>query len=479
MCKNHSAPFDFVYHAFMGTYKTILALANRSGGKTMNMAIIALLNSRGNDKCETANLGAIQAQALRCYRYQQSFASMSDDFKNFMMGDPTMSRTQWINQSVNEVLVATVTGVNSPHPQKLMMDEIELINWFVLQQALSMVQSKEEVRGTTVLGSTRKFAQGPMQRLVDSATGGNIKVFEWCIWEVVEAFPKDPAMQETIRKTFGSYLPANIQESDGYYKWDDLIDKFNNLDRDIWETEWECKRPQSQGLVYPRFDDLLNTDLDFKLDLQNNQLYLFEDFGYAKDHPDVILFAQVNMRQGTITIFDELYLTLMGTDDIISEVTKKLETYGLTTKALSGWIGDYHGLTEIRDRFNKGMPMMEKVTEDEIEGAAQLYQLVNGIPLVRKMIDERKIKVTSNIQGLRNEMKSYSKRRLPDGRFADDPEKINDHGPDALRYGVIRLFPSVEYRSFDSHYADNAPAVVTPNDIPVPMYTTGLMSKKL
>lgn len=461
----------------MATYKTILALANRSGGKTFDLAIIALLNSRGNDNCETANLGAIQAQALRCYRYMQSFIGMSKDYSNFMSGEPTMSRTSWINKSVNEVLVATVTGVNSPHPQKLQMDEIELINWFVLQQAFSMVQSKEGVRGTTILGSTRKFAQGPMQRLVDMSGNGAIKVFEWCIWEVVEPLPADPIMVKEIRDTFGAYLPVNADQLSGYYKWDDLLDKFNRLDRDIWETEWECKRPSSQGLVYPRFDDMLNTEENFQLDLRNKQLYVFEDFGYAKDHPDVVLFCQVDMMKQEIVVFDELYMTLHSTDEIIEEVRGKLTEYGLEFKAISGWVGDYHGLTEIRDRINKGLPMMEKVSNEEVEGASELYRVINGIPLVRKFLDDRRLRITTNIVQLRNELKSYAKKKLPDGRFSDEAEKQNDHGPDALRYGLIRLFPSVAYRSFSSAYEDKEAAVLNPNSVPVAMYTTGLRNK--
>ena len=63
VCPNHDAPFDFVYAAFMVKYKTIIAMATRSGGKTIDLAILGILDTLANDSCESANLGAIQAQA--------------------------------------------------------------------------------------------------------------------------------------------------------------------------------------------------------------------------------------------------------------------------------------------------------------------------------------------------------------------------------------------------------------------------------
>lgn len=433
----------------MSKYKTFVAMANRTGGKTLDFAILNLLDLMANDNCEVASLAAIQPQAQRCYRYMMQFMKRSKFCTELLKGDPTMSKSYFKNNSLMEILVATISGVNSPHPQKVKMDEVDLIPWFILQQAFSMVQTKEGVPGVMVLGSTRKFSQGPMQRLI---TQGNAKLYAWCIWEVVESFPKELAEQEYIRSVFGEKLPEKIVEADGYYKWDDLIEIFQRLDIDIWETEWECKRPQTQGLVYPRYDDTLNIEKDFKLDKEWKQIYVFEDFGYAKDHPDVILFAQVDMAKQEVIIFDELYSHLIGTDTIIENAKAKLAEWGLSIFDLSGWIGDPHGLTEQMDRYNKGLPMIEKVDE------APLYLLKNSIPHVRKFIDDRRLRITANCQGLRAELMSYSKRKLPDGTFSDDPEKQNDHGPDALRYGLVRLFPHLAYGSFspDTGYDDGA-----------------------
>jgi hypothetical protein len=456
----------------MAKYKTIVALANRTGGKTYDFAILNLLDLMANDNCEAANLAAILPQATRCYRYMQKFIGLSQDFTNFLEKDPTMSRSLFKNKSVMEILVATMSGVNSPHPQKVKIDEIDLIPWPILQQAFSMVQTKEGVKGVMVLGSTRKFAQGPMQRLIDQ---GSAKVYQWCIWEVVEALPNDRTLIEQVVNTFGDKLPARIAETSGYYKWEDVIDTFQRLDLDVWETEWECQRPNSQGLIYPRFDDILNNEPNFKIDKEWRQIYIFEDFGYAKDHPDVVLFAQVDVEKQEVIIFDELYNHLTGTDDIIQGVKDKLMEHGLNLFDISGWIGDPHGLTEQQDRYNKGMPMLEKVDDPP------LYLLKNRLPHVRKFIDDRRLRlVLENCPNLRQELLSYSKKRLPNGFFSDIAMKENDHGPDALGYGLVRLFPQLAYGSFmaDGKYSSPETAGHTYDEFDsVPAITTGLLGK--
>jgi hypothetical protein len=481
VCPNHDAPFDFVYSAFMSQYKTIIAMANRSGGKTLDLAILGLLDTLANDNCESANLGAIQAQALRCASYMKKFVNENADFVARLKGEMTATKINWFNGSLNEILVATMTGVNSPHPQKLKMDEVELIPWPILQEAFSMVQSKEGVEGITVLGSTRKFAAGPMQRLVeDAGKSATVKLFSWCIWEVVEALPIDPKEVARIKEIFGDYLPEHVDHCSGYYQWGDLIDKFTRLDRDVWETQWECKRPDTQGLVYPRFDEVLNGAPDFKLDfeaLRNGwaQVYIFEDFGYSKEHPDVILFAWVNFQKQEVTIFDEMYSWHKGTDEILADFADKLKANNLTKQDTSGWIGDPHAITDQVDRYNKGWPMMGNhfVTRPEDKLPGELYNVKNGISHVRKFIDDRRLKITKNIVEYRRELLSYAKKKLLNGTFSDEPEKDNDHGNDAARYGLIWLFPQQAYGSYNaedfktSEYQD-------PKDMP---YTAGLASK--
>src|SRR5258708_14488213 len=120
-----------------------------------------------------------------------------------------------------------------------------------------------------------------------------------------------------------------------------MIDTFRTLDKNISETQLECKRSYTLGLVYSRFDDTLNIAADFKLkmeSLQNgwSQVYIFEDFGTSKDHPDVILFAHVDFQKQEVIIFDELYSIDKGMEDILTDFYAKLESHGLKMQNISG-----------------------------------------------------------------------------------------------------------------------------------------------
>lgn len=401
--------------------------------------------SLANNGCEIATLGAIQAQAQRCYRYVQGFIESNPEFAN-RISSSLMSRTEWDTKSVIEVLVATVTGVNSPHPQKLFADEVELMNWYILQQAFNMVKSKGEITGQTVLGSTQKFVGGPMERLLKDGRASNlVGVYEWCIFEVMEKPTREQLPH--LMEVFGDDLPIRVMECEGYFTWEDLIDIYQRIDREIWDTEWMCKRPQSAGLVYPRFTDDNNMITDYKPDLDN--VYLFEDYGYGMDNPDVILFCNVNLNSQRVVVFDELYLRMKTDPEIFKEIDERLQQYGLTRRVLKGHIGDHHGLPETKSRLNAGFPMFDKVDEAEIPEASKLYLVRNGITIVRNFVDRAWVKFTPNCTDFRNEMMSY--RKVPDhsGGYKEDAIKKDDHGPDALRYGLIRMFPSQGFASFD------------------------------
>jgi len=336
---------------------------------------------------------------------------------------------------------------NSPHPQLVFLDEIDLMIWPVLQQALSMAQSKKGVKARTVLTSTRKFANGPMQRMLDEAPERKAKVYMWCIWEVMEKLPvDDPVKMKLIQDTFKGALPANTGKANGYYFWDDAITKLNTLDDETWQTEWVCSRPGLKGVIYgDSFSDDNNLLVEWTPVGKGGYVYIFEDFGFGEGHPDVILFCWVPTTMDRLVVFDELYLDHMGTDEIWNSVGDKLAGYGLklpdkatgSKGSVRGWVPDPHGLTEIEDRRMKGAPILN-VQED-----SKLLRINNGVNLVRRLFSSGRLMITDSCTQLRIELMSYKRRKLANGLYSQEPLKEDDHGPDALRYGVIQLFKRI------------------------------------
>jgi hypothetical protein len=482
-CHNHQSPFDFVASAFFEQYPLIIALGPRLGGKTFDFAILAICEAIANDECELANFGSTEAQALRCYGYITSFLENKKDLAEKLDGKPTLSKTKLKNKSWMQTLTATFRGVNSPHPQKVKADEVELIPWVILQEAFNMPKSTDLIDATMVLGSTRKFAAGPMQRLIDSKMA---EVFTFCIWDVIEPWPEDVELQNKIKNAFMlkygnlDLLPKDLTRFNGFYKWKDLLLRIPALDEDVFRAQLLCEKPDSGGLIYPKFDEILNDAPDFQI--VGNKLYqIWEDFGYARpDHPDAINFVDVNLQRMTATAFNELYLFEMSTQDIIIEVIQKLQEVGLVEERLKNigreellgwkpqnspainyrefftrieaWICDYHGLTEIADRRKYGCPIPQNVQAVDHEGKvlSKMYLKENGIPHVRNFIDDRRFKyVMKNCPESRNDFFQYSKKRLLNGQWGNEVEKKNDHAPDLVHYGLVWNWPDIAYVPFD------------------------------
>jgi len=276
-----------------------------------------------------------------------------------------------------------------------------------------------------------------------------------CIMECVEPLPEDPKKRQEMLDIFGDGLPPGAENCSGFFKWTDLIDKFRSLDRYVWDTQWLCRRPDTQGLVYSRFDEVLNFAKDFKINREalNNgwgQIYLFEDFGTSANHPGVILFAYYDKLKQEIILFDELFSVGKPSDVIIDDMLAKLSEHGLTRADIAGWICDPHNNAEQMHRANKGYPMMGNyfVTDPSQKLPGDMYIVKNGISHVRKFIDDRRVKITDKLVEFRREIMSYAYKKNMRGEYTEEAAKENDHSMDSLRYGLIWLFPLEAAGSF-------------------------------
>lgn len=470
----HKAPFDFVADYLFGLITFAVVMANRSGGKTFIFGILATLLSYLNDNTEIATVGAIQQQALKSYEYFQSFSSMfpfAYNIKSF-----TMRSSEAKNGSKYQVLAGTMSGVNSPHPQLAFFDEIDLMPWQILQQGLSMPQSKNGIRARTVLTSTRKFAGGVMQRMLDDALEKGYAVYFWNIWEVVAPLPvDDPELMARIKKVFKDELPENIGEARGYYDWNDLIDKKLNLDPEVWATEWVCSRPGLEGIIYgssyndddnlimPEADEVTGEVPDLWIPPQRGFIYLAEDFGHSEGHPNVILPCWIPSTFDRLVVFNELYVDDRGTAEIWEAANDMLAPYGLCLPNkpeaiqgnIRGWATDPHNIALIHERVLRGAPILKGNPEPKN------YLLINSIPIVKKFLKAGRLMITSNCVNLRMELLSYQWRKNANGTWSQTPKKDNDHGPDAIRYLLLAIGDQLERNWLK--YERNLPPANTQN----------------
>lgn len=325
ICPTHCAPFDFVADSFFDVVSKMLVIANRNGGKTQNFGILNAIDALCKNNCEIASVGAIEDQAAKCYKYTSGILT-KPYFKDMLIKDPMVSKTNLRNSSEISILPGTMAGVNGPHPQRTNFDEVELTQWKVLQEFMSMAKSTPDVPSCVRITSTRKFSHGPMQQLIDEQEERGFKMYIWCIWETIEHCPdirsgKVPCTltiyNEKLRQLrkypifsnnkldYNKEFPLDIvkknrekysgclacplvevclcksKKADGYYMIKDVIDKFTGMDRTTWDTQWECLKPGTSGLVYGEFDDTIHVipQESFKLSLTNGEITPGQDWG--------------------------------------------------------------------------------------------------------------------------------------------------------------------------------------------------------
>jgi intein/homing endonuclease len=100
---------------------------------TRSVNIANYLNCEYKPGCEVCVLADIEAQSNKSYNYVKSFVYIKNSEgkktpKSSIDGDPLRKETIWKNGSKLEVIIASKSGVNSPHPHKVHADEIDLMD---------------------------------------------------------------------------------------------------------------------------------------------------------------------------------------------------------------------------------------------------------------------------------------------------------------------------------------------------------------
>ncbi len=206
-----------------------------------------------------------------------------------------------------KILICTAKGMNSLHANFLFLDELDLADAKAIKQGKNITGFSRGFYGIKVYLSTRKYAFGNMQDALDKSEEMNYKVLSWNILDVTEACPTSRHKPELPKQDMfvAKNLPLMKLTGDEYNSLPDLekpkydmipnahggcvsckllpvcrtrlsqkpqtatggfykpivsvIQKFAENDVEIAEAELMCWKPGSEGLVYPRFSDKVDT----------------------------------------------------------------------------------------------------------------------------------------------------------------------------------------------------------------------------
>lgn len=271
VCDCHQAPFDWVADCYFDRVKNAIIMGPRGGGKTLDVAALSYAEWLHKSGVEIASIGAVLEQAKKCYRYVRVW--MRDDVALGLCYPPTMKESNSVMGSRLEVITGkTIEAVNSPHPHKENVDEYELMDPDVFSEALMMATETTEHKASVRLLSTRKYATGLVQRMLDEAPERGFKVYSYCALDVaekctLEARPScEPCKAIVKYDQFGQKVTwydvcrERLRNAAGFYSIDELQSKFRSIEHEKFSTQIApCTKPTRGDPCFTEFDEFRNS----------------------------------------------------------------------------------------------------------------------------------------------------------------------------------------------------------------------------
>jgi len=469
-CPEHSSPFEFLSDAYFQRYLRILAMAAKGTGKTQLLALLHVANSRFKPGCWTAHMGAHQAQSDRCYDYFLREISRPEILPE-IAGKPLKSETLWKSKDNDitpgsrvEVLTATIAQASGPHEQIGTGDEFDQFGWDVWEHFNKTMHEAHGIKAQTILASTRFLKYGPVNRVIETL-GTNLKVYPWCVWDVMAPCPypckKLPSacgafagkqcplyerhsVDADGQKTVTPLCAGKAHKATGHLSWDEVINQFLLSSEGSFATLQTLDEPGREGLFFQELDNLRHRSDKLYKYVPGRDVYLGYDYGYG--HPLCLGAWQVRPEDGLFYQFDELY----GSHILTRNVCEWLSTREWLKDVQVGWPdpSNPEAIEEFRIFFHKmlGRYVMRTNTDNErIPGWGAVRRRLKG-PLGGILIglDRTKCPQTWNdLAGL----------QCKEG--TEDCEKKQDHGADQVRYLVRNLEKYL--RAQDAWSEDNRP----------------------
>jgi hypothetical protein len=472
VCPTHSPPYQFISDIFFERYLNVIVLANRTGGKTLNVALLNVLESIYKPGCGIASLAGSKLQANKQYKYAQDALMGNKILWDRFVESSLQSITRLKNGSFFFILATSPTSVRHEHLPKLRIDEVdEIEDRKIFNAALSIPLSDQQrgIKSNVLMTSTRHKPFGLMKELVDSASTKGKRLVEYCYKEVAKRCPdylsgdipttyyissKDRKIlkpkqfldiPDTDRSGYSRHQMFNkcikcpiaptckgdLKRSDGYYSIDDLINKYEELPDSDWGSEWECKHPSMGDLVYSGFDPNVHVKT-IEYD-RNLRTYCGIDFGWANFYA---VWFQIGIN-GEMLIFDEYSdphtITAHRADIMKSKPYYNVRYWGdpagYTTK------DEVSGLTPIEEFRRCGIIINHRRVAPEHRQRFLRNKMVVRDGRTGFYVDKEKCPI------FYNSIMSYHFRRDKEGRVTDDPVRDDSaHACDAIEYGAVGAY---------------------------------------
>ncbi len=530
---SNSNPMDLVWEVYSLALRggseevsEILGFAARQSYKTLIAAVLEILMIFHHHR-DPVHMAASESQSLRAQKYVRKFLGRRI-LRDFCVGDnkrtiqvtwyegegrqltesqfttmPERRRDKYECHAYEiQVVVCTTSGVQGPHGEFMVVDEVDVIANPQNYTDAKMIPSERVDRGQlpiTLYISTRKSGVGLVQREIDDAPKTGMQVRHWNIVDVTQACPKerhlpdlprlpiwvDPkelvALGEAEFSSLAEDKQKPFQRMEGFTGCLENCKMFASCrgllatqqvsqaatlksvsatqlafrklggDADTANSQLMSRKPSSEGMIYPRLDaDLhLVTRVQFLAKFSEHSgpvtpeefiRILVDEFG---------AYWSAGIDWGFTHNFAVPYSLIVKPYQLVMGY---IEVAGLETM---------QRVALCKDRFSTFSPVIWPDPEDPTSIATfkkHGFQMRRwskkpgsvkaGIDIVRgklrPLMNEPELLFLSESDEAKllfDRMKKYHFTKNAQGQWTDIPAEEGDDGPDALRYNVMNEFP--------------------------------------
>ncbi len=429
ICENHVSPLDYLYFSLLSKPRDncdIVVWSNRGGGKTQLGAVASLLECVWLKNCQVRILAGSEEQALRMYGYLR--AAINFGYEGCVEGKVKSRMCEFDNGSEVQVLTQSQSSVRGHHVQRLRCDEVELFNEDVWRAAQFITQSKNGIAQRMEIFSTMHQPFGLMNRIINDAPKNKMRIFSWCLWEVIEKCRGRCCSQCCLYKD----CRGRAKGADGYYSIDDAIAQMRRSSRAAWESEMLCLQPNRENAVFSEFN--VGRHVRQVSYNSNYKLYRSIDFGFS--NPLACLLIQVDSHDNVLVL-----------DEHIKSRTVLAEHVRLIRERWP-WPVEMTYCDPAGRQGNEitGTNAVIELAALGIGTCSRSSRIIDGLNLIRNRLAPAdgnvQLFISPKCSCLIRAMQALRYGRTAGGKISELPEKdgVHDHVTDALRYFFVNHF---------------------------------------
>lgn len=222
VCEHHVAPFDTFADCYFGRTPISVVHGSRGfAGKSVWLGTLALAFSTFMG-ADVVILGGSAAQSLRV-RETIDEAMYHPRFpKELVDGDPTRFDIYFTNGGHIRALMASQRSVRGPHPQILLLDEVDEMDLDILESSLGQPMSKNGIPALTVMSSTWQYPDATFAEVMRRAEEKNWPINQWCYKE-------------------------SASQPDGWLPQTDIDVRKSQVTSTTWKMEFDLQEPSFEG----------------------------------------------------------------------------------------------------------------------------------------------------------------------------------------------------------------------------------------